>query len=210
MDEIGLVTDYITQKTGSLETNVIFGYGFDESLDDEIKITLIATGFNKKETPQPPTSNTSNAPDDSNSNKGNDPNTFDTIKPTTNTTNLPGSITQVPTFTAVKKDFDDHKQRVPETPVQQEPTQPATTTPTQETSTTRIVHNLYDDPVLQPVKKEQSSPIVDDGIILVSRSTGLPIETAPKPNQVPDYLQQPTHQPIADPSYQRLDPVPPK
>lgn len=208
MDEIGLVTDYITQKTGSLETNVIFGYGFDESLDDEIKITLIATGFNKKEIPQPPTSNTSNTPNDSNSNKGNGPNTFDTIKPTGNTTSLPDSITQVPPFTAVKKDFDDHKQRVPETPVQQEPTQPATTTPTQETSTTRIVHNLYDDPVLQPVKKEQSSPIVDDGIILVSRSTGLPIETAPKPNQVPDYLQQPTHQPIADPSYQRLDPVP--
>ena len=48
MDEVGLVTDYITQKTGSLDTNVIFGIGFDDNLNDEIKITLIATGFSQK------------------------------------------------------------------------------------------------------------------------------------------------------------------
>lgn len=48
MDEVGLVTDYINQKTGSFDTNVIFGIGYDDNLNDEIKITLIATGFSQK------------------------------------------------------------------------------------------------------------------------------------------------------------------
>lgn len=48
MDEMGVVTDYITQKTGSQETNVIWGTGFDDSLGAKVKITLIATGFESK------------------------------------------------------------------------------------------------------------------------------------------------------------------
>ena len=54
MDEMGEVADYITERTGSSETNVIWGTGSDESLNDEVKITLIATGFeqSKKDTPQ--------------------------------------------------------------------------------------------------------------------------------------------------------------
>lgn len=48
MDEMGVVTDYITQKTGSQETNVIWGTGFDDTLGTKVKITLIATGFESK------------------------------------------------------------------------------------------------------------------------------------------------------------------
>jgi len=53
MDEMGEVADYITQRTGSRDTNVIWGTGSDDSLSDEVKITLIATGFeqSKKEEP---------------------------------------------------------------------------------------------------------------------------------------------------------------
>ncbi len=44
MDEIGVITDYISDKTdGTAE--VIWGAGTDDSLGDELKVTLIATGF---------------------------------------------------------------------------------------------------------------------------------------------------------------------
>lgn len=46
MDEIGEITDYISEKTdGTAE--VIWGAGIDDSLGDSLKITLIATGFEK-------------------------------------------------------------------------------------------------------------------------------------------------------------------
>lgn len=47
-DELTEITDYVTSLTGSDETNVIWGEGADDSLEDEIKITLIATGFEAK------------------------------------------------------------------------------------------------------------------------------------------------------------------
>ena len=47
-DELSEITDYITNLTGSDDTNVIWGEGTDDNLDDEIKITLIATGFEAK------------------------------------------------------------------------------------------------------------------------------------------------------------------
>ncbi|MBP5547356.1 MAG: cell division protein FtsZ [Bacteroidales bacterium] len=45
MDELGTVTDYITKLTGNNGANVIWGIGDDDSLNDELHITLIATGF---------------------------------------------------------------------------------------------------------------------------------------------------------------------
>ena len=53
MDEMSEVTDYLREKTGSADTNVIWGTGFDESLGEKVKITLIATGFEQKERPAP-------------------------------------------------------------------------------------------------------------------------------------------------------------
>ncbi len=53
MDEMGVVTGYITEKTGSYDTNVIWGTGFDDELGDKVKITLIATGFEAKEATSP-------------------------------------------------------------------------------------------------------------------------------------------------------------
>ncbi|MBQ9864777.1 MAG: cell division protein FtsZ [Bacteroidales bacterium] len=53
MDEMSEVTDYLREKTGSADTNVIWGTGFDEALGEKVKITLIATGFEQKEKPAP-------------------------------------------------------------------------------------------------------------------------------------------------------------
>jgi cell division protein FtsZ len=53
MDEISDITDHITSLTGSTDTNVIWGMGTDESLGADLKITMIATGFDAKtEEPQ--------------------------------------------------------------------------------------------------------------------------------------------------------------
>lgn len=56
MDEIGVITDYVTEHTrcGNQEADVIWGAGVDETLNDELKITLIATGFNKNVDGEPP------------------------------------------------------------------------------------------------------------------------------------------------------------
>ena len=43
-DEIDAATSHISQSVDP-EANIIFGVAFDESLDDELKITVIATGF---------------------------------------------------------------------------------------------------------------------------------------------------------------------
>lgn len=52
MDELGEVTDYLTELTGSRETNVIWGAVDDDRLNDELHITFIATGFEQKAGPQ--------------------------------------------------------------------------------------------------------------------------------------------------------------
>ncbi len=46
LEELNDITGFITSRTGE-EANVIWGDGVDDNLEDEISITLIATGFNK-------------------------------------------------------------------------------------------------------------------------------------------------------------------
>ena len=46
MDELGEITDFVSEKTDGT-ADVIWGAGTDDSLDDELKVTLIATGFEK-------------------------------------------------------------------------------------------------------------------------------------------------------------------
>ncbi len=44
MDEISDITDYIQEEAG-LTADIIWGYGQDESLEDQLRVTIIATGF---------------------------------------------------------------------------------------------------------------------------------------------------------------------
>jgi len=46
MDEVGKITDYLQNKAG-FEADLIWGNGKDESLGENISVTLIATGFGK-------------------------------------------------------------------------------------------------------------------------------------------------------------------
>jgi cell division protein FtsZ len=45
LDEIGEINDHIQEEAGN-SANIIMGVGEDESLDDSISVTIIATGFN--------------------------------------------------------------------------------------------------------------------------------------------------------------------
>jgi len=48
MDEVAIVTDYIQEKAG-LSADLIWGNCIDEKLDDELSVTIIATGFQTAE-----------------------------------------------------------------------------------------------------------------------------------------------------------------
>ena len=50
MDEQAEITDYVLDKTNGT-ADIIWGAGPDESLGDELKVILIATGFEKNKTP---------------------------------------------------------------------------------------------------------------------------------------------------------------
>jgi len=50
MDEISVVTNYIIQKA-ERDVNIIWGYVNDDSLEDQIQVTLIATGFEMNNLP---------------------------------------------------------------------------------------------------------------------------------------------------------------
>lgn len=51
MDEIGRITDFVQNKAG-FEADLIWGNGKDESLGDNLSITLIATGFGQSKNPK--------------------------------------------------------------------------------------------------------------------------------------------------------------
>ena len=48
MDEITEITEYIIQEAGS-EVEIIWGAGKDDSLEDQISVTVVATGFDQQE-----------------------------------------------------------------------------------------------------------------------------------------------------------------
>jgi len=51
MDEVGQVTDYI-QDSVENDSNIIWGTGHDETLDDIVNVTIIATGFGTSSIPE--------------------------------------------------------------------------------------------------------------------------------------------------------------
>ncbi|HPR32231.1 MAG TPA: cell division protein FtsZ [Prolixibacteraceae bacterium] len=51
MDEIGQITDYIQSRAG-YDADLIWGNGRDESMTDEIAVTVVATGFSTSSIPE--------------------------------------------------------------------------------------------------------------------------------------------------------------
>lgn len=53
MDEVTIITEYIQRQTHA-PSDVIWGNGYDETLEDEISVTIVATGFDKENLPREP------------------------------------------------------------------------------------------------------------------------------------------------------------
>ena len=53
LDEIDSAASLV-KETASADANIIFGVRFDDALEDEVQITIIAAGFNKKEVEEKP------------------------------------------------------------------------------------------------------------------------------------------------------------
>ncbi len=51
MDEVGEITDFVTAETAA-NTNIIWGTCTEESLEDKISVTIIATGFESNSIPE--------------------------------------------------------------------------------------------------------------------------------------------------------------
>ncbi|MDP4272509.1 MAG: cell division protein FtsZ [Bacteroidota bacterium] len=51
MDEVGQITDYVQKRSGHA-ADLIWGNGIDETLNDEICVTIIATGFSTSSIPE--------------------------------------------------------------------------------------------------------------------------------------------------------------
>lgn len=51
MDEIGQITDYVQAAVGD-KASIIWGTGNDETLDDHVNVTIIATGFSESSIPE--------------------------------------------------------------------------------------------------------------------------------------------------------------
>lgn len=48
MDELTIITNYIQEQTGN-DAEMIFGHGSDPDMSESIRVTVIATGFNREE-----------------------------------------------------------------------------------------------------------------------------------------------------------------
>ena len=174
MDEFNTISDHVTELTNNAETEIIWGTGTDDTLDDELKITLVATGFEK------------------NSNKNGsvhvleEGNTFRTPKPAPVETPSPAPQNMEPELTP---DSPSYK----EPAAQAEPQQPQ-----------RRVFVLDEEPVDEPQSAAPvptQDEMMNDGIVMVSAAeakTEQPMQQI-RPAQP---VQQPVAEPVTEPIQQ--------
>lgn len=182
MDEVGEVTDYVSQHTGGIDTNVIWGIGTDENLGDKVKITLIATGFEQKEKTLPQVHtlqpDTPKDPEPSPAPKTDDPVLIH--RPATEA-EKPAPVSSAPSTSAAPA--------APAEPVREPKVY------------------VLEDEVSQPVPTVTSKPVVDDGFVLHTAAAPKSETQAANPyvaprvtvaRQTPEYTTvAPTSAPVA-------------
>ena len=153
------ITDYVCQATGGY-ADVKYGAGYDDELGDELRVTLIATGFNKDEKkPGVDTAETQTATDAA-ANKPADTNT-----------------------TAPKPDEPYIKPAEPTKPVDEKP-QPPAPAPANDG---KVVYNLEDDNVAKTTthKNETAAPVPEDEMLSGIKIVNKAPEPAPAPAPAP-------------------------
>lgn len=168
MDELSIVTETVTTLTGDRNTNVIWGEGPDDSLTDELVVTLIATGFNKKQyeqentprIPLPIEPEPSNPEYPQNTNNNGAPaNTH----PYNNGSNTPTNNTPL--------DVADDTEMILITSTSSKETEKANTIEEPvKTPEGPQIYILEDETIAQPIAESETVPedtIEDDGIVLI-------------------------------------------
>ena len=185
MDEMGEVADYISAKTGSTDTNVIWGTGFDESLGEKVKITLIATGFEQSEPTDPKRYELKETPEEPKQVPLNNITEPTIVHPTPGAP-APGLNNVVDRVINVSGDYVPPAIQTVDTPV--EPGMPVAQSKPADTPR-RNVYNLYDDEVKTETPTRPQEP-TDDGIHLVSRESSQTEVAAPATKPAEPVVQQ--------------------
>ena len=185
MDEMGEVADYISAKTGSTDTNVIWGTGFDESLGEKVKITLIATGFEQSEPTDPKRYELKETPEEPKQVPLNNITEPTIVHPAPGAP-APGPGNVVDRVINVSGDYVPPAIQTVDTPV--EPGMPVAQSKPADTPR-RNVYNLYDDEVKTETPTRPQEP-TDDGIHLVSRESSQTEVAAPATKPAEPVVQQ--------------------
>ena len=185
MDEMGEVADYISAKTGSTDTNVIWGTGFDESLGEKVKITLIATGFEQSEPTDPKRYELKETPEEPKQVPLNNITEPTIVHPAPGAP-APGPGNVVDRVINVSGDYVPPAIQTVDTPV--EPGMTVTQSKPADTPR-RNVYNLYDDEVKTETPTRPQEP-TDDGIHLVSRESSQTEVAAPATKPAEPVVQQ--------------------
>ncbi len=185
MDEMGEVADYISAKTGSTDTNVIWGTGFDESLGEKVKITLIATGFEQSEPTDPKRYELKETPEEPKQVSLNNITEPTIVHPAPGAP-APGPGNVVDRVINVSGDYVPPAIQTVDTPV--EPGMPVAQSKPADTPR-RNVYNLYDDEVKTETPTRPQEP-TDDGIHLVSRESSQTEVAAPATKPAEPVVQQ--------------------
>jgi len=181
MDEMGEVADYISAKTGSTDTNVIWGTGFDESLGEKVKITLIATGFEQSEPADPKRFVLKETPEQPKQTPLTDI-TEPTLvhpAPAEQPSQLDNIVDRIDVVPPVEKTYVPPAIQTVDSPV--EPSAPAAAEQPAGASRPHVIP-LYDDEPQATAPTHREDP-ADDGIRLVGRPAYQP-ETQPQPAPV--------------------------
>ena len=185
MAEMGEVADYISAKTGSTDTNVIWGTGFDESLGEKVKITLIATGFEQSEPTDPKRYELKETPEEPKQVPLNNITEPTIVHPAPGAP-APGLNNVVDRVINVSGDYVPPAIQTVDTPV--EPGMPVAQSKPADTPR-RNVYNLYDDEVKTETPTRPQEP-TDDGIHLVSRESSQTEVAAPATKPAEPVVQQ--------------------
>ena len=185
MDEMGEVADYISAKTGSTDTNVIWGTGFDESLGEKVKITLIATGFEQSEPTDPKRYELKETPEEPKQVPLNNITEPTIVHPAPGAP-ASGLNNVVDRVINVSGDYVPPAIQTVDTPV--EPGMPVAQSKPADTPR-RNVYNLYDDEVKTETPTRPQEP-TDDGIHLVSRESSQTEVAAPATKPAEPVVQQ--------------------
>ncbi len=185
MDEMGEVADYISAKTGSTDTNVIWGTGFDESLGEKVKITLIATGFEQSEPTDPKRYELKETPEEPKQVPLNNITEPTIVHPAPGAP-APGPGNVVDRVKNISGDYVPPAIQTVDTPV--EPGMPVAQSKPADTPR-RNVYNLYDDEVKTETPTRPQEP-TDDGIHLVSRESSQTEVAAPATKPAEPVVQQ--------------------